>query len=272
DNLAVELGIRSVMPSKYSYSLFAHLLLSGKCRTRHYGTLKNKFYYYHHQARRAMFAVATLVFSVSFLLSLSQAIDGFLLSMQRDSLIDESRKYVSLYEEVVSDIGKMDLDVGDIRDAVTAAEKLETFYRATPFEFMQRVSRSLQRNPNIEITNIDWMQSGEPNHSFVQTRTPGERSTGRRGRDTKVLRYETAQIEANITGYNNNPRIAVENVNRFLDELRRNHSDGRVEVLKMPFDVDPSSRMVGQGSGVPGSQANDKASFVFVLMREYEVQ
>jgi hypothetical protein len=220
-----------------------------------------------------MFAVAALLFSVSFLLSLSLGIDGFLLSLQRQKLADESEKYESFYEEVISDIGNMDLDVGDIRDAVTVAEKLESYYRATPLEYMQRISKSLQQNPQVEIKTIEWMQTGDNSRTFGEPKKPGDRRAGRQhGQENKIYRYEKALVEANITDYNNNPRIAVESVNRFIRDLRRNHPDGTVEVIKMPFDVDPSSRMVGQGSGVPGRQGNDKATFVFVLLREHEAQ
>lgn len=272
DKLAMELGIKSTMPSKYSYSLFAHLLLAGRYRKRHYGTLKNKYYYYHCQARRGMFAAAAFLFSVSLLWSLSLTIDGFLLSLQRQKLVEESGKYAALYKEVISDIGEMDLDVGDIRDAVTAAEKLERYYQATPMEYMQRISKSLQQNPRVEIENIEWVQTGDARHTFGETKKSNDKRTTRRMQGGKAFRYEKALVEAQVTDYNDNPRIAIESVNRFIKDVRRNHQDGTVEVIKMPFDVDPSSRMVGQGSGVPGRQGNDKATFTFVLARESEVQ
>lgn len=272
DKLAADLGIKALLPGKYSYSLFAHMLLAGKYRRRHYGTLKNKYYYYHYQASRGMFAAAACLFSVCFLWSLSLAVDGFLLSLQRQKLLEEGRKYESLYEEVVSDIGRTDLDVGDIRDAVTAVEKLEKYYRATPMEYMRRISESLQENPRVEIKTIEWMQTGDAGATFGEMKRAGDKRNVQRGQEKKVFRYEKALVEANVTDYNNNPRIAVESVHRFIRDLRRNHPDGTVEVIKMPFDVDPASRMVGQGSGVPGREGNDKATFTFVLVRENEVQ
>lgn len=272
DGLAADLGIKSMMPSKYSYSLFTHLLLAGKYKKRHYATLKNKYYFYHYQARRGMFVAAAILFFISLLWSMSLAIDGFLLSLHRGSLTEESGKYEALYKEVVSDIDKMDMDVSDIRDVVTAAEKLEKNYRSTPAEYMRRISESLQQNARVEIKAIEWMQTGDRSHTFGETKKPNDRRNNLRGQGRKVFRYEKALVEANVTDYNDNPRIAVESVNQFIRDLRRHHPDGTVEVIKMPFDVDPSSRMVGHGSGAPGRQSNDKATFTFIMMRESEIQ
>jgi hypothetical protein len=272
DRLAADLGIKSMLPGKYSHSLFTHLLLAGKYRKRHYGTLKNKFYFYHYLARRGMFAMAACLFSVSLLWSMSLAIDGFVLSLHRRSLTEENRKYESLYKEAVSDIGEVDLDVSDIRDAVTVAEKLEKYYQATPIEYMKRISKSLEQNPGVEIKTIEWLQTGDSNHTFGEVQKASDRRSNLRMQNRKPLRYEKALVEANITDYNDNPRIAVESVNRFIKDLRRNLPDGTVEVIKMPFDVDPSSRIVSHGAGAPGRQSNDKATFTFVLMREREIQ
>lgn len=272
DSLAADLGIKSMMPSKYNYALFAHLLLAGIYKKHHYGTLKNKYYFYHYQARRGMFAATACLFSISLLWSMSLAIDGFLLSQHRRSLTEENRKYEALYKEVVSDIGEMDLDVSDIRDAVTVADKLEKYYQGTPVEYIQRISRTLRQNPKVEIKAIEWVQTGDNGHTFGETKKTIDRRNNQHVQNKKAMRYEKALVEANITDYNDNPRIAVESVNQFIKGLRRNHPDGAVEVIKMPFDVDPSSRMVGHGAGAPGRQNSDKATFTFVLIRETEIQ
>lgn len=273
DKLAFELGIKSSIPSKYSYSLFAHLLLAGKYKKRHYASPQNRYYFYHYQARRGMFAAAAALFSVALLWGVSLFIDGFLLSLQRPGLEAESRKFEALYQEVVDDIAKLDLDVGDIRDAVTAAETLEKYYRATPVEYMQRISKSLQQNSNVEIKTIEWLQTRDGGHTFGETKRPADKGTLRAAQPgKKSIRHEKALVEANVIDYGDNPRIAVENVNSFISELRKHHPDGTIDVIKMPFDVDPSSRMVGQGSGVPGRESNEKASFVFVITREVELQ
>ena len=272
DRLAFDLGIKSITPNPYSYWLFAQLLLGDKQKKQHYGTNQDRRYFFHHVARKTMYVGAAGILSLSVIWGASLFISGLLMSAQRQEIMSETTQYERLYEEIVSDISRLNLNVNDVRDVVDAAEKIKEQYAATPIDYMQRISRSLNRHPRIQIDNIKWVSTEDSGHSFGETKKPLDRrmlrliQTGR-----KVLSYEKAIVEAYVTDFNDNPRIAIEEVNKFIATLGKYHKDGTIEVIKMPFDVDPASRTVGQGlNNSTNQQVERAANFVFVLIKESE--
>jgi hypothetical protein len=140
-------------------------------------------------------------------------------------------------------------------------------YEQRPYTLMRTVSQSLERNEKIDLKSIKWLITTDLQHSFGEKKKPLDEQTRRlvqSGR--KVVRYEKALIEAAVTGYEANPRIAVEIVDSFIHDVRKTDPAYSVDIIKMPFDVDSASRMVGQG--LEQSIRDNEARFSFVLVKE----
>jgi hypothetical protein len=181
----------------------------------------------------------------------------------------ETQRYERLYREVVADISNLDLRVEDIRDAVDVAQELMPAYAHRPYGLMRTVSQSLERNDKVDLKSIKWLVTSDRQHSFGSEKKKAFDEQTQRQPQRKMLRYEKALIEAAVTGYEANPRIAVEIVDTFIQDIRRTEPAYSVDIIKMPFDVDSTSRMVGQG--LEQSVRDTEAKFSFVLIREEEL-
>jgi hypothetical protein len=125
----------------------------------------------------------------------------------------------------------------------------------------------------IEIKNVKWVQTNDSSHSFGEKKTPVDARMQRLFQSgKKATHYQKALVEATVTDFKGNPRLAIEEVNRFIDALGKIHSDGTVEIIKLPFDVDPASRTVGVGLQESGGRKQPKADFAFVMLKETEIQ
>ena len=271
DRLAFDLSIKSITPSPYSYWLFAQLLLADKHKKQHYATKEDRKYYFHHVARKAMYVGAGAILSLSIVWGAALFIGGVVMASHRQETMQETTQYERQYEEIIGDISKLNLNVNDVRSVVDIAEDIQKQYGASPVNYLQRISKSLNRHPKIRIDNIKWVKTEDTGHSFGETKKSLDRRMLRliqMGR--KSMSYEKALVEAYVTDFNDNPRIAIEEVNRFINTLEKYYQDGRIEVIKMPFDVDPSSRTVGEGLGGSSTKRDRAANFAFVLVKETE--
>jgi hypothetical protein len=271
DRLAYELGIKSMLPGQYSYWLYAQLLLAGRYRKVHYYTHTERKYFYHYEAAKWMWTTAIAVVAGLGLWSLILFLDGFGLESKRDSIIAETAKYQSLYEEIVADIAALNLNIGNVRDAVDAVNRIKQRSGAMPLEFMRIVSAGLGRHPRVEIKEFKWVSTDDSNHSFGEDKPALDRriqTMVQLGRTS--FNYEKVLLTAVVTNYQNNPRIAVEEAQRFANDLRNMAKDLEIEIIKMPFDVDPASRMVGQSFGQSINGKSNDAEFSVVLIRKTE--
>ncbi len=267
DSLAAALDIKTALPDPYCNWLYAHILLKDNRQQHHYATRSERKYFIYHQARVGLYAMSAAILAIAVLWGGFLMAQAYSFSSRQTDIQLETKRYERLYEEVVADISHLDLKVEDIRDAVILAQELMPAYAHRPYTLMRTVSQSLERNEKVELKSIKWLITSDQQHSFGEKKKPLDEQTRRlvqSGR--KVLRYEKALIEAAVTGYEANPRIAVEIVDSFIHDVRKTDSAYSVDIIKMPFDVDPASRMVGQG--LEQSIRDNEARFSFVMVKE----
>jgi hypothetical protein len=173
---------------------------------------------------------------------------------------------------MVREICEVDLNVSEVGDARNHTGEDEDKYTATPDELIRAVSRTLGGQPDIRLKSIKWVQTHDTNHSFGEaTREVDRRTQYRMQAGRLALLYRKGRIEATVENYDNNPRLAVETVERFIEQLRNQHEAYRVELIKTPFDIDPASRLVGRALGKGGGNRARSAEFAFVMSREIEL-
>ncbi|HEY3487944.1 MAG TPA: hypothetical protein VGL10_07750 [Gammaproteobacteria bacterium] len=271
DSLVAALDIKTALPDQYCNWLYAHVVLKDRRVKHHYAAPGERKYFHYYQAKVGLYALTGAVAAMTLLGGAFLILQGYSFSNQQEQLRLETQQYERLYHEVVADISDLDLKVEDIRDAVDVAEELMPAYQQTPYGVMHTLSYSLERNTRVDLKDIKWVVTNDPNHTFGEKKKQVDERTSRliqSGR--KVMRYEKALIEAAVSEYQQNPRIAVEIVDAFIGDLRKANTENSVDVIKMPFDVDPASRTVGQG--LEQSIRDNEAKFTFVMVKEEEVR
>ncbi|HEX5057184.1 MAG TPA: hypothetical protein VFX02_11895 [Gammaproteobacteria bacterium] len=263
DSLAAALEIREQLPGQYCNWLYAHILLKDGRLRHHYATRAERKYFLYHQTRVGLYALSAAVLSIAVLWGGFLAAQAYSFSNRQLDIQLETQRYERLYREVVADISDLDLSVEDIRDAVDVAQQLMPAYEHRPYSLMRTVSQSLERNEKVSLKSIKWLVTDDPKHSFGEKHRPQD-APAKRG--LPPPRYEKALIEAVVSDYEANPRIAVEIVDTFIRDMRKTDPAYTVDIIKMPFDVDSASRMIGQG--LERSVRDTEAGFSFVVVKE----
>jgi hypothetical protein len=271
DSLAQALGVREALPDEYCSWLYAHILLKDKRLQYHYGTADDRKYFYHYQTERGLYAFSIAVFLMASFYGLFLLGEGYLYSQQREDFLVETKLYERRYQESLRDISSLNLDIEKVRDAVTITEELAADIGRTPYKFMQILSSTLEQHAKVEIKTLKWLVTDDPQHSFGEKKKELDRRTLRllQTGQQRII-YEKAMVEAVVTEYEENPRIAVERMYGFIESLRKSGLVDAVEIMKMPFDIDPASRIVGQG--IDSSMQKSEARFVFVMIKQEEVK
>jgi hypothetical protein len=169
----------------------------------------------------------------------------------------------------VKDIAELDLNVADVRSAVNLADTLKARYQSTPLDFFEILSVTLSKHPDIELRKMEWMQTHNRNHSFGESKKQLNPALARVMQSGMVgFLYQKSLFDAVVSDYDENPRIALEKMDSFIRDLIQQQNEYAVEIVKMPFDIDPASRFVGQaGSG----GADQEAKFSFVMSKEVQL-
>lgn len=267
NGLASDLGLKNSTPGPYCYWLYAQQLCAGKYSTLHYATRQDRRYYFHYVARKSLWSSAAAAILVATVSALWFLFSVHSVNLQLQGTAQDTAEYNRLYQEIIADISDLSLEVEDVRDAVDVTEQIKTRNDATPLIAMQKVSGVLATYPRIELKSIKWIATSESGHSYGETKQDLDAQLLRHiQRGTKALYYDKALIEASVTGFQGNPRFAIEEVQRFVAELQTRNQDTQVEIVKMPFDIDSSSRMVGRGISQNESGNSNTADFAFVLV------
>lgn len=269
ETLAKELGIKQHISGSYSDSFFAHVLLKNKKQAAHYVTAKEKKYFYHHKANLALKVSAALIALVAISLSAIQFIEGIVNSSEIPNLQQETRRFQQLEKQTLSAISDVEVDVNDIRDVVELAEKIEANYKFDPFVIINEFAKVLNNNKNINIDKLDWVSTYDHSNNLGESREQLDKRLLKR-LERKKIHYQKIKAIATIDNFDNNPRLAVEQVINFKNELSKNTKFTKVEIIKMPFDLAPDTRFQYQAISELSGNKDSSTTFEIILTIETE--
>lgn len=264
ETLAKDLGIQQQLRGDFCDSFFAHVLLKSKKTAPHYSVNKERKYFYHYRANQALAFFTVLIVLLGLIFSGVKLGEGFVSSQEIPNLQRETERLKRLEQQTLSAIESVDIDVNDIRDIVNVAEEIENNFKFDPFTVINQIAPALQINPNIVIENISWLATYDHSNSIGESQEQLDQRLLRRLERQKIL-YQKAKMIAKISNFNNNPRLAVEQVINFRNQLAESGDFTKVEIIRMPFDLAPDTRFEYQSiSELSGNRESD-AMFEIVV-------
>ena len=272
NQFARDLGIISTLPDDYAYWLFAQPLLKNNYRQQHYATPQERRYYRYFQINRGLrwLAAGALLFAT--VSGVWSWFDGYSISAQRSVMLTETARYERLYNDIINEFSALELQVSDVRTAVKLADALHAKYTASPLDSMRLLSQALSEHPRITITGLRWLHTDDINHTLGETKPSLDPRTERLVKMGRVnIYYEKALVKAKVVDYSDNPRIALEAVEQFVATLRRQNPEHRIDLIKLPFDIDPNSRLVGQGVNQSNRFREEGAEFSLLIIKATQV-
>lgn len=243
--------------------LFAFLLAKNH-RHNHYASDEQRFHFKMVRARQVLGGLCVAASVAGLLWSGSQIIDGL---MYRQETFKTSALLATAEEQyttVQARLPQTEVAPEDMRLAVDAAKQLRQ-QRQDPQDLLARLGQELQRQPGLQIKQIDWFVSadlnakvnplaGEESESAVVTQYDenGEPIMAMDGDGNSL--YQIAIIQGRVQPFEGNYSNAHQQIVDLLNRLRSRRMVV-AEALELPLNTATSGRVLGSVGNEEKAQA-----------------
>jgi len=241
DELASEMEIEKKQITPFSDQIYAYHLLSSALPNA-YATVREMRYNKLRKFRHAMNAASLLLVLTGSIYGGFNFMDAITFSQQSESAKNKTQFYTQRYNMARERLPETPVQPAEIKVAVDMLGTLEK-YKSTPVEMMRYLGHSLMDFPEIQLQQIEWISSLDPNAKLES----GENSNSNLNIDaeSKADYYQIATINAQLVPFDGNYRAAIAMVNKFAEVLRQDDLTYDVTILTFPLDVSSEGNLSG---------------------------
>jgi hypothetical protein len=146
----------------------------------------------------------------------------------------------SYYQEVTRQFPAAPTSADNLKRAVEIAQKLRQSAR-TPETMMITVSAAMLESPSIALREFNWKYD----QNITETGESQAGATEAPARGTTAPRRQSGLIAGEIRPFRGDFRAAINTINAFAARLARDPAVARVQVVKLPLNVNPSLQISG---------------------------
>ena len=245
------LQIEKTIP--FSDQLFvSHLLENGAIN--YYAQRKNLRYSKMRNMRIAMNICSMLLLFGGLIFTGYSVMSGMIYKQQAADAKIKTDFYQGRYNMAKERLPETVVDSFKVKTAVDAAATLKD-YKASPYNSLVILGKSLQEFPGIKLDDVSWQFSMSPilenendsgNSSNPTTNTNGE--------EVEYKYFHVSTINAHIHNFDGDFREAIATVNSFAETLRQTESVFDVTITSMPLDISSNATLQG-ASGTTNKEA-----------------
>ena len=198
------------------------------------------------QLRRALYATAAIVTTVSFAWGAMNAYQIYDLRAQHALAVNQTADYQRRYQEVTRGFPAIPTSTDNLVLAVQTAERLKTT-RRDPEAAMIAVSRAFEQYPHVWLKSFGWKYAVRDFDAESAARRPdAARNPGAAPPPgTQNTRRQSAFIEGEIRPFQGDYRSALDEINAFVEALKQDPSIDEVQVVALPLNVSPTMALSG---------------------------
>jgi hypothetical protein len=249
NELAEQAGLQTRVKTPFSDQLFISQLLK-KAPTNQYAEPTERRYFSMRKIRFAMIAMSMLLMLGGVIWSGYNFVTG--LSFKQQSVAAELRTkfYSARYEMARQRLPETPVEPVDLQHAVELSDTMDN-YKTSPLEMVQVISKGLNRFSDIQLRNINWVTSIDPNVDVGGKRQTNINNTNQIGfsnvssNETGYLFYHVSYIEGYLNPFDGDFRQAIATINEYAELLRKQSSVHDVSILTLPLDVSSTTNMQG---------------------------
>ncbi len=253
-DVAKKIGIKGDYSSRFSDSIYAHLLAKKPPQNQYAPESQTRFFRMH-KLRRTMIAASILILISGLGLSAANFVDGLTAIQDTQGMKRQASFYKIRYDRARARLPKTPTDTRVMQRVVEATQELKLF-KTSPLDLMSVLSRGMDVFPEIELSEVNWSaDTRKTNSEDVQASNNG--SVSSTDSNTVTLQQQ-AIIKAHINPFDGDFRKALETVRRFAEHLRQLPEVQEIDVESLPLDIGPEASLSGD---VEGLSETSKAQF-----------
>ena len=262
--------IKTPQQQDFSAGLFCNLA-SKKIVLNHYTPQKQKKNYQQHLAIRALKFCGVAVLAISFTITLSSGMKGWVFNRA----IIEKTKIEKNYQAKYSDLSENQIDTSissrTMRDIVQTVELIQQKYLNSPQRMLVQVSQDMSYFPDLRVKKLDWFVSNYANTKSVEAVIWSKKVNSSSNQNISKLisnkgLFEVVVVEAEFLNFDGDYRYALKTVDDLYKKMSRSGQYINIEILKRPLDIEPSNSLIGE---VGKNEVNNPVALLaFRVVRE----
>lgn len=246
DDVAQRIGLQSELRSGFCEELFIHLLSSAKPKLN-YAPADDQVYHRLHVARKFMAVASVLMMFACVGWSAMTVMDAKALAADTINIEQQTRNLREGYLQLKKQLPETEIAPVNMQSVVNIAKTLDK-YKANPQLMMSYLSDGLQQFSKIQIDEIAWMSSDQPNAEFeAGAASSMQVATEESEVAPEVVQqqnFQIAVVKASLKYFDGNFKSAFRVIENFADTLRASRNFYQVEILSFPLNIDSHSTLL----------------------------
>lgn len=249
---SARIGYRDEHTDYEADELFAFLLAKHH-RHNHYASDAQRFHFKMLRARQALAGLCVAASVGGLLWAGTQVVDGLMYRQELAKTTELLATAEARYGEVQARLPQTEVAPEDIRLAVAAADQLRQ-QRYNPHDLLARLGQGLQRQPSLQINQIDWFVSN--NRNAKTTTLAGEETQqvtavefDEEGNPLETARaegaYQIGIVQGRVQPFEGNFSRAHQHIADLLSALRTTPGVIAAEALELPLNTATTGRVLG---------------------------
>ena len=257
--VARKLGMRRWGGEPTADRLFVHVLAKRRAPPNHYAAPGETRRFSMLRARSFLNAASAGLVAGGCLLGGATFLEGVIAGGHARALAVQSTLYERRYREARAELPPSPAEPAELERVVSAARSLRS-RRADPVDLFGLVSHALAGFPRVRLDSLSWRlgddaQTLDDGGSGEGGRRTAPASAGEEpGRLDPEALFPIALVGARIEPFDGDHRAALDTIRGFAGTLAASPDVERVEVVKLPLDLDPERTLSGE-AGTPAGAA-----------------
>lgn len=250
-----QIGLNRDITTPFSDQLFIYRLLKNK-PANYFALPAETRYFQIQKANRVMLAAGVLMIMVSMLWGGLNFMGGLTYKQQSVAAQKKAEFYNTRYKLARERLPQTVVTPADLQVIVEIANTLKE-YKATPVDMLKLISQGMDKYPSIEVDEISWFASTNPNMKLDNARTTDTANQAVLGvsdvnKAEGYQYYQIASVKGHLSSFDGNYRKALSVIDQFAATLRNMRSVHDVSIMSLPLDTSSDASLQGAANAVPG--------------------
>ena len=263
NDLSGKTGLNRHLTTPFCDQILVKLLMEKRPKNRYAGKQEQR-YFIMQNMKKIMFASSVILLLAGMIFSSMNILDRF--NLERQAVMAENNRgyYLERYETARKRLPRTSVSPHELKILHDIVATLEN-HKSTPFNLISTISNGMDQIKDIQIDEIIWAASVDPNFKIqgslvVNEDTAGVNETGI-DQDENYSLYHIASIRGHLDSFDGNYRSAIQLIEQFSEILRKAESIHDVTITSLPLNFSPNTRLRGNTETV-----TDEAKFAIRIV------
>jgi len=263
------IGLDIDVATPFCDRLFAYQLLKHRPANL-YAVPSETRYFKLRNMRRALQVASLFMILASVVWGGLNFMGGILYKQQAKNAENKTNFYNARYQIARERLPETAVTAANLELVVNIVQTLEK-HKTTPFDMLKLLSVVVDKYPMIEIDEIEWAASTDPNLTFDGSKKSATDQAvlgvNIVNTEESYLYYQIAAMKGHLSEFDGNYRVALNTIYEFNEVIKSLPSVHDASIMTLPLDIGSDADLEGAAGSGPG-KANFSVRIVMGIKNE----